>query len=52
VLAVRANGLAPAGHVRDVLDARRAAPALAEYRGHQPGGGATGLHAAARRDLL
>jgi hypothetical protein len=52
VLAGRVNGLAPAGQVRDAFDAWRAALALAEYREHQLGGGATGLHAAARRDLV
>jgi hypothetical protein len=50
VLAGRVNGLAPAGHVRDVSGAWRAA--LADYREHQLGGGATWLHAAARRDLV
>jgi hypothetical protein len=52
VLAGRVNGLAPAGYVRDVFDAWRAALALAEYREHQVGGGATWLHPAARRDLV
>jgi hypothetical protein len=52
VLAGRVNGLAPAGQVRDVFDAWRAALALAEYREHRLGGGVTGLHAAARRDLV
>jgi hypothetical protein len=52
VLAGRVNGLAPAGHVRDVSGAWRAALALAEYREHQVGGGATWLHPAARRDLV
>lgn len=52
VLAGRVNGLAPAGHVRDVPGAWRAALVLAGYRGHQLGGGATWLHAAARRDLV
>jgi hypothetical protein len=52
VLAGRANGLAPAGQVRDVSGAWRAALALAEYREDQLGGGATWLHAAARRDLV
>ncbi len=52
VLAGRVNGLDPAGQVLDVSGAWRAALALAEYREHQPGGGATWLHAAARRDLL
>jgi hypothetical protein len=49
VLAGRVNGLAPAGQVRDVFDAWRAALALEEHREHQLGGGATWLHAAARR---
>jgi hypothetical protein len=49
VLAGRVNGLARAGQVRDVSGAWRAALALAEYRGHQLGGGTTWLHAAARR---
>ena len=49
VLAGRVNGLAPAGQVRDVFDAWRAALALAEHREHQLSGGATWLHAAARR---
>jgi hypothetical protein len=52
VLAGRVNGLAPAGHVRDVPGAWRAALVLAGYREHQLGGGATWLHAAARRDLV
>jgi hypothetical protein len=52
VLAGRVNGLAPAGQVRDVFDAWRAALALEEHREHQLGGGATWLHAAARRDLV
>jgi hypothetical protein len=52
MLAGRVNGLAPAGQVRDEFDAWRAALALEEYREHQPGGGATWLHAAARRDLV
>jgi len=52
VLAGRVNGLARAGQVRDVFDAWRAALALAEYREHQVGGGATWLHPAARRDLV
>ena len=52
VLAGRVNGLAPAGQVRDVSDAWRTALALEEYREHQLGGGATWLHAAARRDLV
>jgi hypothetical protein len=52
VLVGRVNGLAPAGQVRDVFDAWRAALALEEYREHQLGGGATWLHAAARRDLV
>ena len=51
VLAGRVNGLAPAGHVRDVFDAWRAALALAEYREHQLSGGVTWPHAAAR-DLV
>lgn len=46
VLAGRVPGLAPAGHVRDVFDAGRAAAALEEHRGHQSCG------AAARRDLV
>ena len=52
VLAGRVNGLAPAGGVRDVSGAWRAALALAEYREHQLGGGTAWLHAAARRDLV
>ena len=52
VLAGRVNAMAPAGHVRDVSGAWRAALALAEYREHRPGGGAAWLHAAARRDLV
>jgi hypothetical protein len=49
VLAGRVNGLAPAGQVRDVFDAWRAALALGEHREDQLGGGTTWLHAAARR---
>jgi hypothetical protein len=49
VLAARVNGLAPAGQVRDVFDAWRAALALEEHREHQLGGGTAWLHAAARR---
>ena len=52
VLAGRVNGLAPAGQVRDVLDAWRAALALAGHREHPLGGGAAWLHAAARRHLV
>lgn len=52
VLVGRVIGLAPAGGVRDVFDAWRAALALAEYREHQLGGGAAWLHAAARHDLV
>ena len=48
----RVNGLAAAGQVRDVPGAWRAALVLAGYRGHQLRGGATWLHAAARRDLV
>jgi hypothetical protein len=49
VLAGRVNGLAPAGQVRDVFDAWRAALALEGHR-EQPGGARTlFLHAAARR---
>jgi hypothetical protein len=51
VLAGRVTGLAPAGQVRDVSGAWRAALALAEYREHQLGGGVTWPHAAAR-DLV
>jgi hypothetical protein len=50
--AARVNGLAAAGQVRDVPGAWRAALVLAGYREHQPGGGATWLHAAARCDLV
>jgi hypothetical protein len=49
VLAGEVNGLAPAGQVRDVFDAWRAALALEEHREHQLSGGAAWLHAAARR---
>lgn len=49
VLAGRVSGLAPAGQVRDVFDAWRAALALEEYHEHQLGSGAAWLHAAARR---
>jgi hypothetical protein len=49
VLAGRVGGLAPAGQVRDVFDAWRAALALEEHREDQLGGGTTWLHAAARR---
>jgi hypothetical protein len=49
VLAGRVNGLAPAGQVRDVFDAWRAALALEEHRERHLGGGTTWLHAAARR---
>jgi hypothetical protein len=49
VLAGRVNGLAPAGQVRDVFDAWRAALALEEHREHQLGGGTAWLHAVARR---
>ena len=52
VLAGRVNGLAPAGQVWAVSGAWRAALALEEHREHQLGGGATWLHAAARRDLV
>jgi hypothetical protein len=45
VLAGRVNGLAPAGQVRDVFDAWRAALALEEHREHQLGGGAIRLTA-------
>ena len=48
----RVPGLAPAWHVREVSGAWRAALALEEYREHQPGGAATWLHAAARRELV
>lgn len=48
-VAGRVNGLAPAGQVRDVFDAWRAALALEGHR-EQPGGAGTlFLHAAARR---
>jgi hypothetical protein len=50
VLAGRVSGLAPAGQVRDVFDAWRAALALAEDREQASGGGTVFLHAAARRD--
>ena len=49
VLAGRVSGLAPAGQVRDVFDAWRAALALEEHREHRLGSGTTWLHAAARR---
>ncbi len=52
VLAGRVNGLAPAGQVRDVFDAWRAALALEGHRQHQLGGGTIWLHAAARRHLV
>ncbi len=45
-------GVIPAGPVRDVFGAWRAALSLAGYCERQLGGGATGLHAAARRDLV
>jgi hypothetical protein len=49
VLAGRVSGLAPAGQVRDVFDAWRAALALEGHR-EQPGGAGTlFLRAAARR---
>jgi hypothetical protein len=49
VLAGQVSGLAPAGQVRDVLGAWRAALALEGHR-EQPGGAGTlFLHAAARR---
>ena len=49
MLAGRVSGLVPAGQVRDVFDAWRAALALEEHREDQLGGGTTWLHAAARR---
>jgi hypothetical protein len=49
VLAGQVNGLAPAARVRETFSAWRAALALEEHREHQLGGGATWLHAAARR---
>jgi len=52
VLAGRVNGLAPAGQAWAVSGAWRAALALEEHREHQFGGGATRLHAAARRHLV
>jgi hypothetical protein len=52
VLAGQVNGLAPAGQARDVSGAWRAAMELEEHREHKLGGGATRLHAAARRHLM
>jgi hypothetical protein len=49
VLAGQVNGLAPAARVRETFSAWRAALALEEHQEHQLGGGATWLHAAARR---
>ena len=49
VLAGRVSGLAPAGQVREVFDAWRAALALEEHHEDQLAGGAAWLHAAARR---
>ena len=43
------NGLAQAARVRETFGAWRAALALEEHQEHQLGGGATWLHAAARR---
>ena len=45
VLAGQVSGLAPAGQVRDVFDAWRAALELEGHREHQLGGGAAWLHA-------
>ena len=49
VLAGQVNGLAQAARVRETFGAWRAALALEEHQEHQLGGGATWLHAAARR---
>ena len=49
VLAGRVNGLAPAARVLETFSAWQAALALEEPREHELGGGATWLHAAARR---
>jgi hypothetical protein len=49
VLAGQVNGLAPPGRVRETFSAWRTALALAEYHERQLSGGATWLHAAARR---
>ena len=49
VLAGRVNGLAPAARVLETFRAWQAALALGETREDQLGGGATWLHAAARR---
>ena len=49
VLAGRVNGLAPAVQVRETFSAWQAALALGGHRERRLGGGATLLHAAARR---
>jgi hypothetical protein len=49
VLAGRVSGLAPAGQVRGVFDAWRAALALEDRREQPTGAGTVHLHASARR---